>query len=217
MYYLTIFIHSEFRLKINLNFRDDEEWLKYRKILNGPLLRDFGWTREHINKRCDKVICDLKRDFRPLDNSFHTLKNLEGILYRWSIEVTLNLMLGSAYESFLKLPEVEGMLDEFTKTVFKIFIYSSQLMSIPPELADRLKVEAWLDFEKVVPKTIDMAVKIIDLSIDKVERGDGLLDKLQQMNVDREYITKIFADLIIAAGDTVKILDFFVFFLKRFL
>lgn len=44
--------------------------------------------------------------------------------------------------------------------------------------------------------------------MDEIERGDGLLSKLQDCISSRDTIKRIFADFIIAAGDTVRSLLF---------
>ncbi|XP_062701921.1 cytochrome P450 315a1, mitochondrial [Aedes albopictus] len=117
------------------------------------------------------------------------------------IEVILSLMLGTSFnpESMLKLNE---LVEQFSRTVYQIFLYSSKLMAIPPQLADRLQLDAWKQFEKIVPETLSIADKIIDISIDDIERGDGLLSKLQDCIPSRDSIKRIFSDFIIAAGDT---------------
>lgn len=48
------------------------------------------------------------------------------------------------------------------------------------------------------------ANKIIDISLDDIEPGDGLLSKMQECIESRDDIKRIFADFIIAAGDTVR-------------
>ncbi|XP_065089067.1 cytochrome P450 315a1, mitochondrial [Ochlerotatus camptorhynchus] len=110
-------------------------------------------------------------------------------------------MLGSSYnpKNVIKLNE---LVEQFSRTVYQIFIYSSKLMAIPPQLADRLQLDAWKQFEKIVPETLSIANNIIDISLDDIERGDGLLSKLQDSITSRNCIKRIFADFIIAAGDT---------------
>lgn len=64
-------------------------------------------------------------------------------------------MLGTSFnpESMLKLNE---LVEQFSRTVYQIFLYSSKLMAIPPQLADRLQLDAWKQFEKIVPETLSI-------------------------------------------------------------
>ncbi|XP_055526413.1 cytochrome P450 315a1, mitochondrial [Wyeomyia smithii] len=75
-------------------------------------------------------------------------------------------------------------------------------MRISPYVADSMHLDVWQKFEKIVKETLNTASKIIDVSLEDIEQGDGLLSKFQNSVSSREDIHRIFADFIIAAGDT---------------
>ncbi|XP_062539100.1 cytochrome P450 315a1, mitochondrial [Armigeres subalbatus] len=197
------YYNKKHNCKRGLFFMDDEEWLHYRKLLNQPLMRNVGWMIEPIKRVCDNTIKSFPEKATNCDNGGQKfeLRNAEAILYKWSIEVILSLMLGNSYnpKSVNRLSE---LVEQFSQTVYQIFLYSSKLMAVPPKLADRMQLDAWKQFETIVPKTLSIANKIIDISMDEIERGDGLLSKLQDCISSRDTIKRIFADFIIAAGDT---------------
>ena len=65
------------------NFRDDEEWLENRQIMNSFLLKDIKWTEKLIEMTCDSFISKIKRIADCEDA--HRIENLEDELYLWSI------------------------------------------------------------------------------------------------------------------------------------
>lgn len=69
------------------------------------------------------------------------------------ISVLLSVMLGSSYNEInaIKLNE---LVEQFSRTVYQIFMYSSKLMAVPPEIADRLQLDAWKQFERIVPESL---------------------------------------------------------------
>lgn len=112
-------------------------------------------------------------------------------------------MLGKSYND-VNYSKLSATVDKFSQIVHRIFTYSAELMAIPPKLADQLQLGAWKGFVAAVPEALNLAVQLIDTAIDDLEPGDGLLMRMQEAGMSREIITRIFADFILAAGDTVK-------------
>ncbi|XP_058468174.1 cytochrome P450 315a1, mitochondrial [Malaya genurostris] len=199
------YFNRKHNCKRGLFFMDNEEWFYYRKLLNEHIMRDVDWMKDPIKRICDKTVTNLPQYGKnnTSGNQVFEIHNLEPILYKWSVEVILCIMLGSSYNDRNAM-KLNDMIDEFSNVVYQIFQYSSKLMTVPPYLADRLQLNAWRRFEEIVPKTLSIANKIIDTALDDLERGDGLLSKLQESIPSREDVKRIFADFIIAAGDTTS-------------
>ncbi|XP_039449492.1 cytochrome P450 315a1, mitochondrial isoform X3 [Culex pipiens pallens] len=198
------YFNQKHKCKRGLFFMDDEEWFKYRKLLNPLMMRDTDWMVLPIQRMCEKAVQSLSEGVTK-DNPSYEIQNIESTLYKWSIEVILCLMLGNSYNT-TNMAKLNTLVNDFSRTVHTIFQYSSELMMIPPHLADCLQLSAWKKFERLVPETLALANKIIDISLDDIERGDGLLSKMQDCIASRDDIKRIFADLIIAAGDTTLVL-----------
>lgn len=97
------------------------------------------------------------------------------------------------------------LIEEFSEVVHKIFEYSVKLQTIPPQLADFLKIKAWTEFGRVVNRTLQLGNKIIDEAIEHCPRdSDGLMNQFKDKNIGKDDIKRLFTDLIIAAGDTVR-------------
>lgn len=64
-------------------------------------------------------------------------------------------MLGSSYNT-KTITKLKVLVHEFSSTVRNIFQYSSELMTIPPHLADRLQLSAWKNFERLVQETLTL-------------------------------------------------------------
>ena len=137
-----------------MNYRDDEEWYIYRNILNKLILIDYKWTEPLIERACDLFVDNLKK---LVGNSeeFVEVPNLEHRLGRWTVDVVMNVMLGHSY-SPEENPELHDMLEEFAAVSMEIFDSSANLMSIPPNLADKFKLKIWKKFEEVAFKSIYM-------------------------------------------------------------
>lgn len=206
------YYNKKHNCKRGLFFMDDEEWFKYRKLLNPIMMRDTDWMVLPIQRMCEKVTESLSKRAVTNGNGPFEIENIESVLYKWSIEVILCLMLGSSYNT-KNISKLDALVTEFSRTVNQIFQYSSELMTIPPHLADRLQINAWKKFEQLVPETIALANRIIDISLDDIESGDGLLTKMQGCIESRDDIKRIFADFIIAAGDTTAFSMIWCFYL----
>ena len=64
-------------------YRNDEEWLQHRQIMNNFLLKDMTWTEKLVEMTCDNFISKLKRILDSEDAT--VVENLEDELYLWSI------------------------------------------------------------------------------------------------------------------------------------
>jgi len=68
-------------------FRDDEEWLQHRQILNSFLLRDFHWAEALIDATCDKLVNEIHRKINDTATAGHSfVPDLNDVLYRWTID-----------------------------------------------------------------------------------------------------------------------------------
>ncbi|XP_058826899.1 cytochrome P450 315a1, mitochondrial isoform X2 [Topomyia yanbarensis] len=199
------YFNRKHNCKRGLFFMDNEEWFQYRKFLNQHLMRDVKWMEGPVKWICDRTVDNLPKHCESIveDYRLFEISDIESILYKWSIEVILGIMLGNSYNDKSAM-RLNDLVDKFSNIVYQIFQHSSNLMTIPPYLADRLKLDAWKKFEMIVPETLSIANQIIDTSLDDFEQGDGLLSKLQDSITSRDDIKRIFADFIIAAGDTTS-------------
>uniref|UniRef100_A0A182KCS5 Cytochrome P450 n=1 Tax=Anopheles christyi TaxID=43041 RepID=A0A182KCS5_9DIPT len=180
-----------------LFFMDGKEWLQSRQIFNKPMLKDFHWMEEPIRGTCAATVRHMEQGC----DSVGTFGGIEAFLYQWSVEVVLSVMLGSAFTECQQSADFRRLVQQFSAVVYDIFRCSSELMNIPPAIADRLNVQPWQQFEKVVPETIRLATAIIEFGIANNQTRDGLLDLMVQ-KLDKPLMMRIFIDFIIAAGDT---------------
>jgi len=112
--------------------------------------------------------------------------------------------------SILTCPKIQSALDYFTQIVHKVFEHSSRLMTFPPRLAQILRLPIWRDFEANVDEVLREGAAIIDYCIgvqedNKLPHDEALYHRLRAAEVPGEMIKRIFVDLVIAAGDTVRI------------
>uniref|UniRef100_A0A182W5L6 Cholesterol side-chain cleavage enzyme, mitochondrial n=1 Tax=Anopheles minimus TaxID=112268 RepID=A0A182W5L6_9DIPT len=155
-----------------LFFMDGKEWLQSRQIFNKPMLKDFNWMEEPIRGTCAATIGHIKQNC----NDTTAFEGIEAFLYKWSVEVVLSVMLGASFPKCQQSAEFRQLVEQFSTVVYDIFRCSSELMNIPPAIADRLNVQPWQQFEKVVPETIRLATEIIEFGIANSQSNDGLLD-----------------------------------------
>lgn len=113
--------------------------------------------------------------------------------------------------SVLTCPKIQSSLDYFTQIVHKVFEHSSRLMTFPPRLAQMLRLRNWRDFEENVDEVLREGAAIIDhcigvqeLELQQPHEEPALYQRLQAAEVPGEMIKRIFVDLVIAAGDTVR-------------
>uniref|UniRef100_A0A182RHK3 Uncharacterized protein n=1 Tax=Anopheles funestus TaxID=62324 RepID=A0A182RHK3_ANOFN len=182
-----------------LFFMDGKEWLHARQIFNKPMLKDFHWMEEPIRVICAGTIAHIKQN----SNGTAAFEGIEAFLYKWSVEVVLSIMFGASFAKCQESAEFRQLVERFSTVVYDIFRCSSELMNIPPAIADRLNVQSWQQFEQVVPETIRLAAAIIEFGIANSQSDDGLLDLMVQ-KLDKTLMMRIIIDFIIAAGDTTS-------------
>lgn len=66
-------------------YRDNEEWLHNRKLMNSILLKnDINWINNIVDKQTDIFIDNLKQ--LPIDDKeFIIVPDILGKLYNWSV------------------------------------------------------------------------------------------------------------------------------------
>lgn len=120
--------------------------------MNNLILRNFRWMDPLIEKACENFLLELDSKSSPF--AYTEVKNLDAKLYRWSINVIINLMLGDP--NMCNDNQLNQLVDEFATVVKYIFETSAKLMSIPPQLADKLSLKIWTDFEMCAKKSIEL-------------------------------------------------------------
>ncbi|XP_049543071.1 cytochrome P450 315a1, mitochondrial [Anopheles darlingi] len=196
------YFNQKYNYQRGMLFMDGNEWLQARKLFNKPLLKDATWMEAPIRRVCGQKVAEI-RAITDRRRSFGAFENLEQFLYRWSVEVVLSLMLGRSFARCQQSAEFGALVSQFAGVVYEIFRCSSELMNVPPALADRMNLVPWQQFEQVVPKTIGLASSIIEFGMRHTELEDGLLHELHGQ-IDEELLRRIFVDFIIAAGDTTS-------------
>ncbi|XP_053678929.1 cytochrome P450 315a1, mitochondrial [Anopheles nili] len=183
-----------------LFFMDGSEWLQSRQILNKPMLKEFDWMEQPIRGVCEAKVAAIQQraDQRLTAAPF---EGIESFLYKWSVEVVLAVMLGESFKRCQESTDFRVLVERFSRVVYDIFRCSSELMNIPPAIADRLNVQAWQKFERVVPETIRLANAIIEIGLTNSSKGQGLLTLMAE-KLTRSMMMRVFTDFIIAAGDT---------------
>ncbi|XP_050100803.1 cytochrome P450 315a1, mitochondrial isoform X3 [Anopheles aquasalis] len=195
------YFNQKYNYQRGMLFMDGEEWLQARKLFNKPLLKNVTWMEAPIERVCAEKVEEIKAiSARHRSGAFD---NIEQFLYRWSVEVVLSLMLGQSFARCQQSAEFRALVSQFSAVVYEIFRCSSELMNVPPALADRMNLAPWQQFEQVVPKTISLASSIIQFGMQHTELKDGLLYELHDQ-IDEELLRRIFVDFIIAAGDTTS-------------
>ncbi|KAL1397435.1 hypothetical protein pipiens_009770 [Culex pipiens pipiens] len=79
------YFNQKHKCKRGLFFMDDEEWFKYRKLLNPLMMRDTDWMVLPIQRMCEKAVQSLSEGVTK-DNPSYEIQNIESTLYKWSIE-----------------------------------------------------------------------------------------------------------------------------------
>lgn len=184
--------------KRGLFFMDDEEWLHYRKIMNKLLLKgDLGY----IELPCADVAEELTKKLGELAKNHGVVSNLEDESYRWSLNVLIAILTGP--KNYQRSKEsLQPILEELASTVHLVFEKSVGLQIVPATLAHKFNLSAWKHFESAVDNALNKANTLVSLLLDNYPKGEGLLAKLQEENIERGVLIRIIADLILAAGDT---------------
>lgn len=123
----------------------------------------------------------------------------------------MNLMLGPSHVN--KTPELQELINQFAQDVHLIFKYSAQMFIAPPKLLKMIKSKSWTQFVDVVNRTLDLGNQITDHCLDRMDLKGGFLEQMQDAKMGRDYINRIFVDLIIAAGDTTAFSTLWALFL----
>lgn len=123
----------------------------------------------------------------------------------------MNLMLGPSHVN--KSAELQDLIDRFAQDVHLIFKYSAQMFIAPPKLLKLIRSKSWTQFVEVVNRTLALGHQITNYCLDHVDLRGGFLEKMQDAQMGREYINRIFVDLIIAAGDTTAFSTLWALFL----
>ncbi|GJQ86598.1 CYP315A1 [Trypoxylus dichotomus] len=181
-----------------LFFMDGEEWLVTRKKMNKLLLKgDFQWL-----ENCSKVATeDLIEDIRKHHLDKAHLLNLEELLYKWSLDVMVSIMVGA--QKFRETKQLhKSELERLAKTVHLIFNTTSKLQLLSANLAYNLGLPRWKTFENSVDVALSTAKTLVNKILNENPEENGLLAKMLQENFERDLITRIVTDLVLAAGDT---------------
>lgn len=123
----------------------------------------------------------------------------------------LNLMLGPSHVA--KDSHLQQLIDQFARDVHLIFKFSAQMFLAPPKLLKKIGSRSWTQFEEVVNSTLALGHQITNYCLDQVDLRGGFLEQMRDANMGREYINRIFVDLIIAAGDTTAFSTLWALFL----
>ena len=76
-YSISILVNKNF-------FRNGQEWLEYRRILNRVLLHSDSTSI--MNESCKKAAQDLVNSWKLYSDKGNIIPNLENQLYQWSVE-----------------------------------------------------------------------------------------------------------------------------------
>ncbi|KAI5729656.1 hypothetical protein M8J76_005004 [Diaphorina citri] len=190
-----------------LYFMDGPEWMKYRKIMNKYLLKNYSaGPQQELTKELFKafehdIVESTKANNKP---------SFESHLYQLSINFIIAHMLGTPFISHYK--ELSKEIHDLSQVVHKIFEHSAALSMLPINLSIKLKLSAWTKFVESVHQSLALASELLH----KMEpfNGDGLSSKLKEVeNVSPELIRRMVIDFILAAGDTTAISTQWIFYL----
>ncbi|XP_067637133.1 cytochrome P450 315a1, mitochondrial isoform X2 [Eurosta solidaginis] len=222
-----IIYNKKYNCKRGLFFMEGEEWLHNRRILNRFLLGGtMRWMDGHI-EACTMRLVNLWKAQAVRHTTYTELFDLEHQLYNWAIDVVCTIMFGvSAADD----PHMAATMDEFSRMVHRIFETSSTLMTFPPQLAKRLNLRIWRDFEASVAAVLNQGNVLIEQFVELPPSstkstcikngidchdcgGDALYLKLVLAGMPLDTIKRIFVDLVIAAGDTTAYTTEWAFYL----
>lgn len=175
-----------------LFFMDGEEWLRYRRIMNRLLLKSDGRV---VGEACRQVSEEL---VGTISNADH----LERALYRWSLNVITAVLLGG--EGYCAARgRLNHTLAKLANTVSSVFENTVKLQLLPAVLAQKLQLPAWKRFVRSVGDALETSTSLVTTLLENEQlANDGLLAQMQQEHLQPQEITKLVADLILAAGDT---------------
>lgn len=183
-----------------LFFMDGPEWWHHRRIMNKLLLKgDLTWIDESCNTASDNLLQEL------LKYQMNGSQSLETILYKWSLDVIIALLLGA--EGYAKhSTNLEADIAKVAKTVELVFGTTATLSLIPAAFASKYNIPRWKRFVKSVDDALGGAELLVSRLKDAITpNSGGLLEKLLEEDLTSDNINRIIIDLILAAGDTTAV------------
>lgn len=183
-----------------LFFMDGANWWYHRRIMNRLMLKgDFKWIEESCECVSEKLIKNLA------SSSDKFFGNLEGTLYKWSLDIIVSVLLGS--ESYNKLCEtLEPEVEKLAQVTHLVFQTSAKLALIPASFASKFKIPRWRRFVQSVDTALSEANILVNtLEKNLTSESTGLLPKLLSEKISPDDIKRIIVDLVLAAGDTTAV------------
>lgn len=169
--------------------------------------------RRVIRRSCDDLISELHGLIPPENDAppktpAAEIPDLITTLYAWSVRGVSAVVLG---DNATNATQLRPLITELAAQLSRLFGDSAPLMSFPPQLAQRMRLKIWTDFERSVSEILAIANEISVTAL-RILRADGvvsergadcLLAGMVQAGMPDDVIKRIFIDLILAAGDTV--------------
>lgn len=177
---------------------DGEEWLQNRRIMNNLLMKgDLSWL-ESACQTADSILLERLKKFEE-----QTVPDLEKELYKWSMDVTLAVVIGAnTYREHYKV--LEQQIESLAAKVRRIFETTIKLQLISAKLAEKYSLRRWKKFERSVTEALDCTRLLLEHVRNEFMGQDGLLYKMVKQNVSQDTIDRIIVDLILGAGDTTS-------------
>lgn len=178
---------------------DGENWLHMRRVMNKLMLK----PEAHIfSEPCQHVADALVSKWRQ--NRETEILDLEGQLYKWSLDTVIAVMVGNNYKAH------EGKwastVRQLASDIHKIFLESAEMSSKSAKEIERLRDEGrpvWKRFKNSVDVSLSSAHSLLQEMISVCSTSpSGLLSEMQHSKMSEEDIIKVVVDLILAAGDT---------------
>ncbi|XP_057321266.1 cytochrome P450 315a1, mitochondrial [Microplitis mediator] len=191
-------IYNNFRkCSRGLLFMNGEEWLNFRRIINKLLLQPYDAKSIVINS-CQDAAVTLTEECKKLKNGC-VIPELETRLYKWSIEVMMASLLGSAWNKY-RDTIADGESDKLAENLHKIFELTARLSLLPVKYVVKFNLPVWRRFVQVVDEVLELVGTLVPKMIKY--QGDGLLSLMLNEGMSEQDVTRIVTDLILAAGDT---------------
>lgn len=129
-------------------------------------------------------------------------------LYAWSVRGVSSVVLGNIAGG----PQLRPLIGELSSTLHRLFEDSAPLMSFPPRLAQKMRLRMWTDYERTVTDILAKANEIATLALAEQRNTAGdvgaeqntMMAGMVKNGMPDDVIKRIFVDLILAAGDTVR-------------
>ncbi|KAK9712994.1 Cytochrome P450 [Popillia japonica] len=182
-----------------LFFMNGEEWLETRKKMNKFLLKgDLKWLEDSVKIATEDLVEKIKNISH---GGASYIPNLEPILYRWSLDVMVSILVGA--KNFGQVKKLhQSDLEHLAKTVHLIFHTTSELQLIPANLAYHLRLSRWKMFENSVTTALTTANNFVSRILNETIDENSLISKMLRENLQEDLIIRIITDLVLAAGDT---------------